>query len=305
MQYSDGSFVDMLGRLLAKPEAANAVVPGAVLIGLAGRGIQMSRSPIMHEREGARLGISYNYVLIDFDRLGLPDSALGSIIAATEQMGFAGLNITHPFKQSVIQHLGWLAPEASAIGAVNTVVFSGGARKGHNTDAWGFAESFREGMIGCSLSRVVQFGAGGAGAAVAYALIELGVRELHIVDSDGERARQLAQRMTARFGKQVMAKTDVAVTVNAAVGIVNTTPVGMSKYPGVPFPSGFLRPDQWVAEIIYFPEETELLRKAKALGCRALGGTGMAVYQAVRAFELFTGIAPDRAAMAGHFEAVS
>ncbi|WP_109574779.1 shikimate dehydrogenase [Aminobacter sp. AP02] len=295
----------MLGRLLAQPKAANATASAAVLIGLAGRGIQLSRSPIMHEREGARLGISYSYVLIDFDRLGLPDSDLGGIIAAAEQMGFAGLNITHPFKQSVIQYLGWMAPEAAAIGAVNTVVFANGVRQGHNTDAWGFAESFCEGMADCSLERVVQFGAGGAGAAVAYTLMELGVGELHIIDNDGERARELAQRMTARFGKPVVAETDVAGTVMAADGIVNTTPVGMAKYPGVPFPSGLLRTEQWVAEIIYFPEETELLRKARALGCRALAGTGMAVYQAVRAFELFTGIAPDRAAMAGHFEAMS
>lgn len=294
----------MLGRLLAKPKAANASASGAVLIGLVGRGIQLSRSPVMHEREGARLGISCSYVLIDFDRLGLHDTALGDVIAAAEQMGFAGLNITHPFKQSVIQHLAWLAPEASAIGAVNTVVFSNGMRQGYNTDAWGFAESFREGMTDCSLKRVVQFGAGGAGAAVAYALMELGVGGLHIVDSDSERAEQLALRMTSRFGNQVTAQTDVADAVKAADGIVNATPVGMAKYPGVPFLSGLLRPDQWVAEIIYFPEETELLRQARALGCRVLAGTGMAVYQAVRAFELFTGIAPDRAAMAGHFEAV-
>lgn len=303
MQSADDQIVDMLGRLLPNSGQSNPGSRDAVLIGLVGRGIQLSRSPIMHEREGARLGMRYTYLLIDFDRLGLADSALGSVIAAAEQLGFAGLNVTHPFKQSVVAHLSGLAPEASAIGAVNTVVFSNGSRQGHNTDSWGFAESFREGMAGCSLKRVVQFGAGGAGAAVAYSLMELGVGELQIIDSDGDRASQLAGRMAARFGERVRAGTDVATAIAGACGIVNTTPVGMAKYPGVPFPSGLLVPQHWVAEIIYFPQETELLRQARSLGCHVLAGTGMAVYQAVRAFELFTGTAPDRAAMISHFEA--
>lgn len=303
MQLTDASFADMLGRLVAKPRPASASPSGCLQIGLVGRGIQLSRSPIMHEREGARLGIGYSYVLIDFDKLGLPDGALGDIITTAEQMGFAGLNVTHPFKQSVIEHLSWLAPEASAIGAVNTVVFANGMRQGHNTDAWGFAESFREGMAQASLGDVVQFGAGGAGAAVAYALLELGVDRLRIVDSNGERATDLAQKMSMRFGGHVAAETNVTAALKAADGIVNTTPVGMVKYPGTPFPPEQLRPDHWVAEIVYFPQETELLRLASGLGCHTLAGTGMAVYQAVRAFELFTGIAPDRTAMASHFEA--
>lgn len=303
MQIADDHVVDMLGRLVAGPLAANAASSDAVLIGLVGRGIQLSRSPIMHEREGARLGIRYSYLLIDFDMLGLPDSALGDVIAAAERLGFAGLNITHPFKQSVVPHLHWLAPEASAIGAVNTVVFSQASRRGHNTDSWGFAESFRDGMAQGALNRVVQFGAGGAGAAVAYALMELGAGELRVVDSESDRAMLLAERLASRFGERVRAETDVAAAISDADGIVNTTPVGMAKYPGIPFPSGLLTPAHWVAEIIYFPQETALLRQATTLGCRTLAGTGMAVYQAVRAFELFTGIAPDRAAMIGHFEA--
>lgn len=109
MQLTDASFADMLGRLVAKPGGAGDAAPATVQIGLVGRGIQLSRSPMMHEREGERLGIGNSYVLIDFDRLGLPDSALGGIVAAAEDLGFAGLNVTHPFKQSVIEHLGWLA----------------------------------------------------------------------------------------------------------------------------------------------------------------------------------------------------
>jgi len=273
----------------------------SVLIGLIGRGIGPSRSPIMHEREGARLGMDYSYRLIDFDRLGIEDTALGEIVAAAEQLGFFGLNVTHPFKQSVIPFLTDLSSEASAIGAVNTIVFANGRRTGHNTDSWGFAESFRAEMHGCSLADVLQFGAGGAGAAVAYALLELGAERLAIVDTSAARARQLAERLNARFGGRVRAAMDIDSAFERVIGLVNATPVGMAKYPGLPFAAELLSPQHWVAEIIYFPAETELLKLARQRGCRALSGLGMAVNQAIRAFELFTGRAPDRTAMARHF----
>jgi len=291
-------------RGLVQP-AAGCMADNVIAIGLVGRGIQSSRSPVMHEREGARLGLNYSYTLVDFDTLGLSDHALGDVLEGAQQAGFAGLNITHPFKQAVIDHLDALAPEAASIGAVNTVVLRDGHRTGHNTDCWGFIESFGEGMAGSKLDKVVQFGAGGAGAAVAYALLELGVAELVLVDTDGPRAEQLRQNLTGAMAGRVRTASDARREIASADGIVNTTPVGMVKYPGVPFPADLLSAGQWVAEIIYFPEETELLRLARALGCRTLAGTGMAVNQAVRAFELFTGLAADRRAMASHFEAAA
>lgn len=273
----------------------------AVLIGLVGRGIGSSRSPIMHEREGARVGLDYAYRLVDFDQLGLRDVALEAVVAAAEELGFCGLNVTHPFKQSVISSLTELSPDAAAIGAVNTVVFKAGRRIGYNTDSWGFAESFRESMAGCPLDRVVQLGAGGAGAAVAYALLELGVTHLALFDTSVSRAEELAERLNARFGGRVIAQADLEAAFAQTSGVVNTTPVGMAKYPGLPFAPRLLSPHHWVAEIIYFPAETALLKLARGLGCRTLSGLGMAVNQAVRAFELFTGIMPDTAAMARHF----
>lgn len=273
------------------------------LIGLVGRGIQSSRTPRMHELEGARLGLLYKYVLVDFDQFGLPDPALGTILRSARARGFAGLNVTHPFKQAVIAHLDALTPEAEAIGAVNTIVFGGSGAIGHNTDSWGFAESFREGMAGAPLQRVVQFGAGGAGAAVAYALMELGASELSVIDTDGARATALCVALARRFPGRIRAEADPAKGLRNADGLVNATPVGMAKYPGLPFPASLLTRRHWVAEIVYFPVETELLARARALGCLTLPGTGMAIYQAVRAFELFTGKAPDRRAMAAHFGA--
>jgi shikimate dehydrogenase len=272
-----------------------------VLIGLVGRGIGSSRSPIMHEREGGRVGLDYAYRLVDFDQLGLHDGALDEVIAAAEALGFRGLNVTHPFKQSVLSALTELSPDAAAIGAVNTVVFKDGRRIGHNTDSWGFAESFRENMAGCALDGVVQLGAGGAGAAVAFALLELGATQLALYDTSMSRAEQLAERLNARFSGRVTTATDLDAAFARVSGVVNTTPIGMAKYPGLPFAPDLLTPRHWVAEIIYFPAETALLNLARQLGCRTLSGLGMAVNQAVRAFELFTGITPDKAAMMQHF----
>jgi shikimate dehydrogenase len=298
--------VDLLTKVVARhhaPDKGSGNPP--ILVGLLGRGIQSSRSPVMHQREGARLGMRFTYTLIDFDRLGLPDAALGEILAAAERLGVAGVNVTHPFKQSVIAHLAELSPEAAAIGAVNTVVFGKGSRTGHNTDCWGFAESFREHMQGCPLDSVLQIGAGGAGAAVAHALLELGAVRLGIFDTDHDRSAKLAERLAARFGKAVQPIAALETALAHASGIVNTTPIGMDKYPGTPVPAASLEPRQWVADIVYFPQETELLRLARGIGCRTVAGTGMAVYQAVKAFELFTGVTPDRAAMTGHFEAAA
>jgi shikimate dehydrogenase len=290
-----------LDRILPR-KAAGRGEP-STLIGLLGRGIQSSRTPGMHEREARRLGLSYDYVLIDFDELSLPDAALGTILKQAQAKGFAGLNVTHPFKQQIIAHLDALAPEAEAIGAVNTVVIGRSGAVGHNTDSWGFAESFRENMGDVPRDRLVQFGAGGAGAAVAYALMDLGVGELSVIDRDGTRANALCVAMQKRFPGRIRDETDPARALSDADGVINATPIGMEKYPGMPFAKDLLSRRHWVAEIIYVPEETELLRVARSLGCRTLPGMGMAIYQAVRAFELFTGKTPDRQAMAAHFSA--
>jgi shikimate dehydrogenase len=279
--------------------------PDAILVGLAGRGIQASRSPIMHEREGIRLGIPFRYLLIDFDVLGFEDSEIGSVVRAATQLGFAGLNVTHPFKQAVIPTLDALSPEAELIGAVNTVVMQGGRRIGHNTDSWGFAESLRLSDPALPVERVVLFGAGGAGAAVAHALVQLGAGRLAIIDKDAERARSLARRLVGSATQAFQATQDVEEALASAQGVVNATPIGMASYPGTPFPVELLSAGQWAADIVYFPERTELLRKAAAIGCRTIPGSGMAVYQAVRAFELFTGVRPDAGSMIRHSEAAA
>lgn len=277
----------------------------AVLVGLIGAGIQASRSPALHEAEAAAQGLRYLYKLIDLDELGLGADALPELLTAAERMGFAGLNITHPCKQAVLAHLHELSPDARALGAVNTVVLRDGTRIGHNTDWYGFAESFRRGLPDAPRARVVQLGAGGAGTAVAHAALTLGVGHLTVIDTDPARAERVAEGLCARFGGgRAVAGSDLAAAVAAADGLINATPIGMAAYPGLPLPAALLRPALWVAEIIYFPMETELLRTARALGCRTLDGGGMAVFQAVEALRLFSGLTPDAERMYRHFAAM-
>ena len=276
---------------------------GTCLVGLIGRGIQASKSPTLHESEATAQGLRLIYELMDLDERGgerLPD-----LLDEAERRGFAGLNITYPCKQAVIPLLHELSEEAQAVGAVNTVHFSSGRRVGYNTDAFGFEESFRRGLQGASLTHVVQIGAGGAGAATAFALLRLGVRHLSIVDTDFERARMLAGTLAKHFDNPEISAVrdlDLAQVLAGAAGIVNSTPMGMEKHPGSAVPAGLLRAALWVADIVYFPIETQLLRAARAVGCRTLDGGGMAVYQAARAFEIFTGRAADSARMRQRFE---
>jgi shikimate dehydrogenase len=273
------------------------------LIGLIGSGIGGSLTPAMHEKEGSTLGLNYVYRRIDLQALGLDPSALPDLLDAAERMGYDGLNITYPCKQSVIPLLDDLDPDARALGAVNTVVLKDGKRIGYNTDGSGFARAFQRGLPGAPMERVVQLGAGGAGAAVAHAALTMGARTLTLFDSDAARAASLAAELAARFPDRVVTSGgDLRETLASASGLIHATPTGMAKLPGLPLPADYLHKELWVAEIVYFPLETELLKAAKALGCRTVSGGGMAVCQAVDALRIFTGREPDAERMFAHFQ---
>ncbi len=274
-----------------------------VQVGLIGRGIAGSLTPVMHRREGQRLGLDYGYGLIDFDMLNLDDSDLAAVVQCARELGFAGLNVTFPFKQKVIPLLDSLSQDAAAIGAVNTIVFGEKETRGHNTDCWGFAESFRRHMAGAEIGDVLQLGAGGAGAAVAQALLGLGVGRLRLFDVDENRGRALCAQLNSRYRGRVVLTGDPETGLEHTDGIVNTTPVGMTKLPGMPLDPDLLGPRHWFADIIYFPRETELLIAARNKGCRVMPGAGMAIFQAVKAFELFSGHKPDAGEMARTFQA--
>jgi shikimate dehydrogenase len=272
------------------------------LVGLIGEGIQESLSPALHEEEARCQGLTLRYELIDLARSGRSVADLPRLIGSGEAAGFDGFNITHPCKQAVLPLLTELSEDARAIGAVNTVVFRDGRRKGFNTDCSGFAMSFRQKLGDAARRRVVILGAGGAGAAIAYAMVSLGVEELFIFDRDRKRAETLARNVAARHpGQLVASANELASATKWADGLIHATPTGMAAHPGLPFDLVLLRPQMWVAEIVYFPLETELLRAARKRGCRTVDGGGMMVWQAVGAFEHFTGIKPDAARMEAHF----
>jgi shikimate dehydrogenase len=274
------------------------------LVGLVGTGIGPSLTPALHEREADELGIRYLYRRLDLDDLRRPASAIGDLLAAARLVGYDGLNVTHPCKQLVLGHLDELSPDAEALGAVNTVVLRDGRAVGHNTDWSGFARAFDRGLHDAALDRVVLLGAGGAGAAVAHALLTLGTSRLTVLDVDARRARSLAAALRERFGNGRASGDDLsqlAMHVAAADGLVHATPTGMAAHPGLPLPAQLLRSDLWVADIVYRPLETALVRTARAAGCRVLDGGGMAVFQAVDAFRLFTDVEPDADRMLAHF----
>jgi len=273
-----------------------------MLVGLIGAGIQRSLTPAMHEEEARAQGLKLHYQLIDLDAAHVGADRLPGLIEAARIMGFAGLNITYPCKQAVIPLLDELSDEARAMGAVNTVVFRDGRAIGHNTDGSGWAWGFQRTLPQARLNRVVLLGAGGAGSAIAHAVLRLGAQQLVIVDREAGRADEAAAALNHRYGAaRVSASTDAAVALHGATGLIHATPTGMDKLPGLPLPAELLRPELWVAEIVYFPLDTELLRAARARGCATVDGGTMAVGQAIGAFELFTGLPADAARVEAHF----
>ncbi len=254
--------------------------------------------------EGELQGMRHVYKLIDLSVLGLGVSALPQLLASVERAGFDGLSVTHPCKQAVIPHLDELSDEARLLGAVNTVVLSGGRRSGHNTDWIGFSEAFRRELGDLERGRIVQLGAGGAGAAVAHAVLSAGAGELTLFDAEPDRAAALMATLSTCHPGRIATGLDLAAAVARADGLINATPVGMHTHPGMPLPGGLLRSGLWVADVIYHPAETELLRRARALGARTMNGGGMLVFQAVEQFRLFTGVLPDADRMWSRFAAL-
>ena len=274
------------------------------LVGLIGTGVLPSLTPPMHMAEARALGLTYVYRPLDLTALGIDLDRIGDVLAWAERLGYDAVNVTHPCKQSVLAHLDRVDPVAAALGAVNTVLFTPAGRVGYNTDTTGFAAAFGDGLPDAGTRHVVQLGAGGAGSAVADALLRLGTARLSIVDLDPARATALADDLGRRHPLAVVETASVAdlpAVLADADGLVHCTPVGMAEHPGLPLDAGLLRPELWVADIVYRPLDTELLVAARERGCRTLSGGRMAVHQAVDAFALITGTRPDPDRMTAHF----
>ena len=274
------------------------------LVGLIGEGITGSLSPALHEREGRLLGFDYEYRTLDLLELRLAPTAIGELLRRCRLEGFDALNITHPCKQLVLEHVDELDEVAARLGAVNLVLLRDDRMIGCNVDWLGFRGGVLHGLVGAERNHVVQVGAGGAGAATAYAMLSLGARTLRIADLDLQRAEGLASRLTVAFPDAEISATPLDRTGDLfrdADGVIHATPVGMAQHPGIPFDPSPLRPGAWVAEVVYRPLETELVLRARAIGLRVLDGGRMAVGQAVESLRLITGMDPDPVRMYDHF----
>ena len=268
------------------------------LLGLIGAPIAHSAAPAMHEAAGAATGIRVHYQLIEVP--GADAALLRSLLEGVRRMGFAGVNVTFPYKEAVLPLLDAIAPEAAPIGAVNTVVAKDGKLTGYNTDTTGFARAITEDIAVPAAGPVALVGAGGVGRAVGFALSRLGVPDLRILDRDPDKAEGLARDL----GRGARAMTDLATALAGAAGVVNATPVGMLPDRNTPIPVALLRADLWVADVVYYPLMTPLLVAAQAVGARIVTGRALTIHQAADAFALFTGERPPVAPLGAAFDAV-
>jgi shikimate dehydrogenase len=270
------------------------------LTGLIGAPIAHSASPAMHERAAEALGTHCHYQLIEV--AGADREEFRLLLDGVRRLGFAGVNVTFPYKEAVVSLLDELSPGARAIGAVNTVVVRDGRLIGYNTDTTGFTRAITELVREPAQSRVAVIGAGGVGKAIAFALAETGVSEIRIFDTDRGKAQQLAAQLKSHGEARVADSIEDAV--RGATGVVNGSPVGMLPNRGTPVPDALLHQGMWVADAVYTPLWTPLLNAAKAKGAEVMTGRELAIYQAADAFELFTGLKPSAVEMGNAFDAV-
>lgn len=271
--------------------------------GLVGEGIGGSLTPEMHEMEGREQGLDFRYVRFD---TAIDKRSLSQIVDEAEAEGFAGLNVTHPHKREACQLVDELRGVAETLGAINTIVFENGRRVGYNTDYIGFRSALRRDMAGALIKHVLLVGAGGAGAAVALAIADQGATQLTIHDRQTELAENVAGFVAkARPHVEVrVAKSTQDIDFNIVNGVVNATPMGMESHPGTAIDVKQVSRETWVSDIVYFPLETTLLARARMRGCRVMDGSGMAVFQAVASFNLFTGLKADSSRMADSFHKI-
>ncbi len=247
--------------------------------GLIGNPVEHSLSPPMHEAAYDALGIDARYVTFEPDR----EDAGGAVAGATS-LGIAGLNVTIPFKQDVLEHVD-PDPLAARIGAVNTIDFSpDGTPAGYNTDAAGVTRSFAHHDVELDAADAVVVGAGGAGRAAAFALADAGAH-VHVANRTAERAESLAADVP---GATAGGLETLDRTVPGADVLVNATSVGMER-DETPVPADLLHAELAVLDAVYAPIDTRLLRDARDVGATTIDGAWMLLFQGVEAFERWTG----------------
>ena len=249
------------------------------VFGLLGNPVEHSLSPPMHEAAYDALGMDARYVTFEPAR-----DAAADAVAAADTLGIAGLNVTIPFKQDVLDAVD---PDdiAERVGAVNTIDFTGDRPRGYNTDVAGVTRAFTHHDIDIDGRDAVVVGAGGAGRAVAFALADAGAA-VHIANRTVDRAESLAADVPGATAGGLDTRERVA---NADL-LVNATSVGMEpEVDETPVPAEHLHADLAVLDAVYAPIETRLLREAAAADATTIDGAWMLLFQGVEAFERWTG----------------
>ena len=249
------------------------------VVGIIGDPVGHSRSPAMHNAAFDALGLDWAYVAFPVPR-GLGAAAVGAVAT----LGLAGLNVTMPHKTDAAAGCDDLSSEAAALGAVNTVVNTGGKLVGHSTDGDGFLRALDDEGITVAGKLAVVLGAGGAARSITHALGRVGAH----VTVAGRRSE--AARSAVSLAPGGVAVSLDELDVERFDVIVNATPLGMNGEPP-PFDPALLQARQFVFDTVY-PVETPLLREARVRGLRATGGLGMLVHQGALSFSLWTGVEP-------------
>lgn len=266
------------------------VLGNTKILGVFGHPISHSLSPVMHNAAIEALNIDYIYVPFHV----LPDD-LGKAVEGIRALGIAGVNVTIPHKERVIEYLDEVSDYAMEIHSVNTVINVGGHLKGDTTDGSGFIRSAEAAWGNIGGCNVLVLGAGGAAKAVCFALAKIGCT-VTIANRTQQRACELSEGLRKVFGDKLfrvigLQREELAEEIIRTDLVVNTTSVGM--YPdvdGIPIPADLLHPNLRVYDLVYNPLKTRLLTEAEARGARAMTGLGMLVHQGALSFEMWTGL---------------
>lgn len=259
------------------------------LAGVMGWPVAQSLSPRLHAYWLTRHGLTGNYVA-----MAVRPDRLETAVRALPALGFAGINVTIPHKESALRIVDRVDPLAQRIGSVNTIrVDAKGRLEGRNTDAYGFLAHLETSAPDWRArdGRCVVLGAGGAARAAVVALLDAGVSELAIVNRSRERADSLCAGLDDRR-LSAAGWADRSALLREAALLVNTTSLGMTGMPQLDINLSLMPAGGIVYDIVYHPLETSLLREARQRGLHAVDGLGMLIHQAVPAFEVFFGIRP-------------
>lgn len=261
-------------------------IPLAAVIGSP---VAHSRSPALHTHWLKKYGLRGHYVPMDISQHDLPE-----VLAALPKMGFVGANVTIPHKETVLTLANMVTDRAALIGAANTLIFrSDGKMHADNTDGYGFIENLRQSAPDWDPKSgpAAVLGAGGAARAVLASLLDVGVPEIRL----SNRTRARSEALRKEFGAKINVYDWVQAgnMLDSAATVVNATSLGMEGKPELRVPLDALSPKALVTDLVYTPLETELLQKAKAVGCMTVDGLGMLLFQAAPGFERWFGVRPE------------